>query len=329
MIERDLGDMQLALKYINEAIAHRESMNKVDQLQAWNIIYKGLIYRDMGDYASANLWTDKGDVLYSQFDMTTKMYACVKFYKSGIYRFLGNYAEAEKWLQFGLNICEREAAESPIEIGFGKTLLAKVYRNTGHLDKAFTEAQAAEKLYVDLFGEKNLRTSWIRMTIGQIYKDQGKYSEAKDIFQKCLDVHRTMLKDTHPKIGKILSELGYAQVKLGDIKQGHANLEKGLKNYENHYGKDHLRTAYVLRLISESLQIQGDMKGAEAAAVRAHTICKKANHPDQIVSLERLGDVRIKAGNAQGNGDLKKALEMAKTTFGGDSPHVARIKAKV
>jgi tetratricopeptide (TPR) repeat protein len=204
-----------------------------------------------------------------------------------------------------------------------------VYRNTGYLDKAFTEAKAAEKLYVNLFGERNLRTSWIRMTLGQIYNDQGKYSEAKDIFQECLDVHRTMLKDTHPKIGKILSELGYAQVKLGNIKEGHVNLENGLKNYESHYGKDHLRTAYVLRRISESLKVQGDMQGAEAAAVRAYTICQKANHPDQIACLERLGDIRIKTGNAQGNEDLKKALSMAETTFGKDSPHVTRIKIKI
>lgn len=257
------------------------------------------------------------------------MYACVKFYKSSIYRFLGNYAEAEKWLQFALTICEREAAESPMEIGFGKTLLAKLYRNTGYLDKAFTKAKAAEKLYIDLFGEKDLRTSWIQMTIGQIYNDQGKYSEARDTFQECLDVHRAMLSDAHPKIGKILSELGYAQVKLGDIKQGHANLELGLKNYESHYGKDHLRTAYVLRLISDSLQVQGDLKGAEAAALRAYTICQKANHPDQILSLERLGDVRLKSGNTQGSDDLKKALEVAEITFGADSPHVTRIKAKL
>lgn len=236
----------------------------------------------------------------------------MKFYKSGIQRMLGNYAEAERALKLALAICEQEAAESVMEIGRGKIFLAKIYRNAGHLDKALTEAKETEKLYVDLFGEKNLRTSWIRMTLGQIYNDQGKYSEAKNIFQECLDVHRTMLKEDHPKIEKILTELGYAQVKLGDIKQGHANLESGLKNYEAHYGKDHLRTAYVLRLISESLQIQGDLKGAEATALRAYTICQKANHPDQILSLERLGDVRLKSGNAQRHEDLKTAVSLAR-----------------
>jgi tetratricopeptide (TPR) repeat protein len=328
LVERELGNYQGGLTFVEQATTYMAAKEK-GVLYSWCLAYESLIYREIGSIFKASELINKAIEIHKDLDKSSYMYQWLILYNVSILRMLGEVTKATDDIRACIGFFEIDSKNNSMSLGFSKTQLAKVYRNIGHLNKAFTEAKDAEKLYVDLFGERNLRASWIRMTRGQIYNDQGKYTQAKDIFQECLDVHRTMLKYTHPKIGKILSELGYAQVKLGDIKQGHANLENGLKNYEAHYGKDHLRTAYVLRLISENLQIQGDMKGAEAAALRAYTICQKANHPDQIVSLERLGNVRIKAGNSQGSLDFKKALSMAETTFGKDSPHVTRLKVKI
>jgi len=341
LIERELGHIPAALESINESIALKGKLNKYDQLMGWNLVYKGLIYRDIGDYINANKWAEQGDILHSEYDKTSKMHAGLKMYRGSIYRMLGNYAEAEKWLKFALNVCEKEAKESPMEIGFGKTVLAKIYRNTGYLDKALSNVKEAERLYIQLFGERSLRTSWVRMTLGQIYVDLGEYQKAKDILNQCLMDHRGMLKDTHPKIGKILIYLGYAQLKLGDINQGVDMLHLGLENYQNHYGQDHIRTAEALRLIGEGYILQEKMDEGEEALRYALKICKSNDHPDAHVCLEGLAEIyrqktkeAEKAGNILCAGEhlneakeyLTEALAVAEKALPKDSVYIQRIQ---
>jgi tetratricopeptide (TPR) repeat protein len=341
LIESELGEYNTALNSLTEAMQIMKQNEIKDDRYATYLSSLGLLHSELGQYTKAKHLLDESIETHKEYDSKTIYFWKLIGYQASTYCKLGNYQQAEAMLESVLYFYQQNAKENALDIGYAQTLLAKLYRKQGLLGKAKECCEEAERLYLKIFGEKSLRTSWVRMTLGQIYVDLGEYQKAKDILNQCLIDHRGMLKDTHPKIGKILIYLGYAQLKLGDINQGVGMLHLGLENYQNHYGQGHIRTAEALRLIGEGYMLQRKMDEGEEALRYALKICKSNDHPDAHMCLERLAEIyrqktkeAEKAGNTLCAGEhldeakeyLIEALAIAEKALPKDSVYIQRIQ---
>lgn len=131
---------------------------------------------------------------------------------------------------------------------------------------------------------------------------------------------------------------------LGNVEKAKAFIEKSFISYVRHYGKDHIKTARVIRNMGHLYFMTGYLETAENFINQSAVIFQKHKHPELYASLEGLSELymrkslqAINKGNEQqaqifkerAIDYLKKALEIAQKYFLGDSSHVIRIQSKL
>ena len=327
IIERELGTYKSSFDNINRAIENLEKTGKSDERYASDLMVKGMLTAEMGNYDEAKNLTDDALQIYKKNDSSSFYYWKELSYYGGVTRLFGDYPKALKTLLECKDFFDKNDPKNALDLGFINAQIAKVYRCQGYLEKAEEHIKKAKKLYIEVFGENSLRTEWVNMTLGQILNDKENYDKAISLFENCLSEHLKQLKCTHPKIGKIKAELGLAYLKKGEKEKGQKLIDDALTVYENHYGKDHIRTAYILRMKSDFYFMNNQQDKALECAQKSLHIAETFNHPDVVLSLEKIGKCQLKMKDPTGTNTLKQALQKSTTVFGEDSTHTKNIKA--
>lgn len=326
LIEREIGIYAGAIEYIEKTLSILEKNHIKDEKYALDTLSLALFKTEMGVYDDVLNIAKTAIDIYKLNDNKTFFYWKQNGYFASIARRVGSYSSSINTLQECKNFFEKNDPDNALDLGFIHAQIAKAYRSQGHIEKALEHIEKAKALYLNVFGAKNLRTEWIDMTLGQLLNDQEKYDDAVILFENCLNEHLKQLKPTHPKIGKIKAELGYAYLKKGDIAKGQKHIDEAFAVYENHYGKDHIRTAYVLRMKAECFAINNQLDKALELAQNALQIAETFKHPDVVLALESIARYQLKMNNAQGQQTQQKALQKSIDVFGSDSSHTKRIQ---
>ena len=80
-------------------------------------------------------------------------------------------------------------------------------RDAGRLEDAETDLNAALEIYRRIDNEKLIEASATLSALGQLKALQGKPSEAKELFEACLKIRRTLLPPDDERIGLVTRRL--------------------------------------------------------------------------------------------------------------------------
>lgn len=80
--------------------------------------------------------------------------------------------------------------------------------------------------------------------------DQGKYNEALEKFDLCIDIKTSELGPEHPKLASTYTNMGLASKKAGNYVEATGYLNKALKLRKTHFGEDHVSVATTLENIA-------------------------------------------------------------------------------
>jgi tetratricopeptide (TPR) repeat protein len=78
------------------------------------------------------------------------------------------------------------------------------------------------------FGENNIRTAWVLVNLGNVYKDIGELDKAKDLLETCLTIYARYFGENHVQSARILSILGEVYLLKGDLDIAETLLNKAL-----------------------------------------------------------------------------------------------------
>jgi serine/threonine protein kinase/Tfp pilus assembly protein PilF len=142
---------------------------------------------------------------------------------------LGRYPEAETLLRRGISLHERSG--NTRGLATVSSHLGSVLRKTGRLDDAVTSYQRSRELWTKILADAKYPANahhglgGVLHNLAQVYKDQGKLAEARQLYQEALAHQRDALKD-NPRDASVRLFLrnhyfGLAQTlaQLGDHKE--------------------------------------------------------------------------------------------------------------
>lgn len=104
---------------------------------------------------------------------------------------------------------------------------------------------------------------------GVVLTKLGQLEEAREAFEKALEIRETHLGADHPDVGWSLTNLGVTVGMLGDLPAAKTMLERGLAIREARLGSDHLDVATNLSSLGTILGAGGQLAEARATLERA------------------------------------------------------------
>jgi tetratricopeptide (TPR) repeat protein len=114
------------------------------------------------------------------------------------------------------------------------------------------------------FGQQPEVEAEIRDTIGQTYVDLGSYPQARQQFERALDLHRKALGAENPKTLRTISHLGYAVYLEGKFAEAEALFHQALEAQRRVLGPENRDTLYSLSNLGNIYYQRGEYARAEA-----------------------------------------------------------------
>jgi tetratricopeptide (TPR) repeat protein len=77
--------------------------------------------------------------------------------------------------------------------------------------------QRALVINEQMLGTDHLNTATTLHSLGLLYSDQGRYKEAKNCYQRALDIYQQVLVSSHVDIGYALEEYAFLELRRGHM----------------------------------------------------------------------------------------------------------------
>ena len=193
-----------------------------------------------------------------------------------IYNDLGKYSEAEKYLNQAIELCEKyhkdnAAFKYPILI-----TKANYYFQTGRWDES-------EKLYKDVVNSTNPKDKAVSNiharalnNLGVLLKEQGRYGEALDLYNRSLEIYKREVGEKHPNYARILSNIAEIYYLQGKYSQSEAIFQRALEIKRRNLGENDPSIATTLASIANLQHYQGRNAASLKSIEEALKITKKA-----------------------------------------------------
>jgi tetratricopeptide (TPR) repeat protein len=176
--------------------------------------------------------------------------------------------------------------------------LGDAHNDIGNYEKAQMFLNQSVLIFKKTFGEDNIRTAWALFQLGKVYINLGHIEKARNILEDCLVVY----KKNNNRTGNILKSLGDLYLLEKNLEKAEDFLNKALETFRN------------------------DKSPLEYECLESFSELHLKKSQEAIKSSKLKEAERFKA---QAMNDLKQALEIVKTHFPADSPHIARIQNKI
>lgn len=338
-----IGGFDEAQKYLEESLKiHKKVENKDYEGLFLNYTYSGILYSDQGYYEkSQEAYKKVIDILKNYFPNNAVKLASTLSNLGHVYLFLGDYKKAKKNIEESSTIYNRLFNRVDI-------LMKDHLADLGNLYSTLGEFEKAKNLYEEVFiiCKKNYPKdsrpiAWALRNLGSAYIDLGEFQRAKELLEQSFKIFRNLLGNDNIKTKWALHVLGKAYRGTGDTKKAKDAFEECLKAFERQYGKEHLKTAYILKALGKTYFLENNLETSEEFLQKALDIYQRKNHPDMYEILEDLSEVYDKKSKQIENiqefqffegkaiNCLKQALQIVKTHFPEDSPHIKRIQSKL
>jgi tetratricopeptide (TPR) repeat protein len=266
-----------------------------------------------------------------------------------IYMSYGEYEKAWSFAEQALILAKKTNA-SESELYLCMTDLAYLYKNQNKLADAEEMCKLGLKLQQKVLYEKHPYVAYTLRTLSSIYKEQGRFDEARAALDKAVDI----MLDCHTEGDSVFIpfwvDIATLLVAQGDFETAEGYYQKAMPLINNNFGSDHLYTARVLTNIAEFYILQERYSEAETSIDRALAIqqkvygtkhhltipallikakiCQAKEDPDQAEKLfqEALAAVE-KTGNLTKIVTLKKRVaEIRESLKAGYTPVAKEIK---
>jgi tetratricopeptide (TPR) repeat protein len=210
-----------------------------------------------------------------------------------------------------------------------------------------------------LVSKSDAQSALLVSTLASLLVAQGDFAQAKEYYEKALNINELVFGKNHPNTAIALNNLASALQSMGDLNNArlyyeqngsyHTDLifsnlasllssegnEEGARQLyeqvltlrEHVLGTNHLRTATSLDNLGAILQKQGHLVRAKGYHIQALLIREQLlglNHPDIATTLLNLGHLLHLEGDLDGaQSRYKRALDILEQAFGPNHPYVA------
>ncbi|MBX9786885.1 MAG: tetratricopeptide repeat protein [Alphaproteobacteria bacterium] len=337
-----LGDVKEGIEYHRQSIALFQKYFPHHYLKiALHLTYLGNAYRDFGQYEKARETLEKAYTIFKIKSLQSNVgYARNLIDLGKVYRSLGEYKRAIPILKEGFAYYKHHLSADHFRSAWGAIHLAHTYNDVKMHHEARELLEYALLNYERNHSKNHIGVAWILTHLGYTYKEFHQYEKARLLFNRARAIYQKNVPDDHIEVAWTLVGLG----SLDTTTEALRLVKKNLETYQKNYGKDHVETARVLVTLGEIYSSQGDLDKAEVYLREASQVFEKHKHPYNYMALEALAELYLKKhSHEKKNGDiqqaqsyknqsinyLNQALEIVKTNFPEDSPHIAEISLKL
>ena len=237
-----------------------------------------------------------------------------------MYRMLGRYSDAETGLvvrcnnqQELLGTNDIKLAETMCELGGSKLDLGQLDSAIAVLSEALLISRMPELENLELLGK-------ITNALGRVKSDQGKYSEALQMYQESLDLRTRCFGTGHVSVADTYNNMGVVYETQGDYEKALFHYQNALDIKIKSLGGAHASVATTEMNIGNVLSAQGDYENALLHLQKALDINVKCLGPSHVSVAQTHGNIS-NVLSAQGDDEnslfhAQKALEIFEISLG-------------
>ncbi|WP_287699514.1 CHAT domain-containing protein, partial [Microcystis sp. M165S2] len=163
--------------------------------------------------------------------------------------------------------------------------------------------------------------------LAELYRSQGRYSEAEPLYKQALAIIKQQLGDNHPDTAASLNNLAELYRVQGRYSEAEPLYKQALAIIKQQLGDNHPNTAASLNNLAELYRSQGRYSEAEPLYKQALAIIKQQlgdNHPLTAQSLNNLAGLYQSQGRySEAEPLYKQALAIRKQQLGDNHPDTA------
>jgi len=355
-----LGQWPAALEHLSRAfrLLQDNPMTQANQRRAADFARRmGRIYMGQANWEAALEWMQRGlHILGSQDGQVEQMpdtedralAALIYIHSGSVYYLQGNYPQAQIMCKRGLELAEREQANSKIAegckvmgaildaqgrgaeaIGFyqrGQHLyaelqdryqlalindnMASALYSLGRWDEAFALDSQGLAFWESVDDRGNLAIA--ALNIGMIYLHRGHWPEAAEQFNRALEACIAIEDHRHQSLA--YTNLGLLHLAQGQSQQGEIYFQKSLRLLQEHEILD--IPVETLCGLSEAVLAGGNAAEALSLAQQALSLAQDATEMrvEESIALRSVGTAYFHVGDlAQAEAYLQESLQVAET----------------
>jgi serine/threonine-protein kinase len=245
---------------------------------------------------------------------------------------LDRYEEADTLLSQALKLCEKLFTKDHPEYAFLLAKVAESQYKQGEYDKAEKTRIQANALFKKFFGDISFNHVFGVTVLGDIYEAQGRYIEAKILYQRAIEIRTTLDASNLIRLVKPQKYLARLLVKTGDYQAG-LSLINQVINVHKKYKKDNLynyitQAAATIGNGQDATQCQLGMK--QIVDLMPDLEAMPDTNWKRMLTEVWIGELAIKCGNKElSKKFLIAGMQKSKSVYKQGSIGQAIIKKRV
>lgn len=261
----------------------------------------GATYRDLGFYKEASLQLERALGLFLKIPGSEAVEGVQAANDLAlVYMEQARFAEAEVLLKRMLAIRNRDGrkADRLTLMTMNDLALAEAGRTGDHARAERMHRQVLDE-YVRNFGYNDPDTLAVMNNLATEYTNQGKYSEAAELYVKVVAAKKHVLGAEHPSTLISLNSLGVVYRNLGQFAKARRVFAEALAARQRFLGADHPDTISSRAGLGRLLMAEGRYAEAEPAlreVMESSNRILGAEHPSSLSNAEGLADLFVRTG---------------------------------
>ncbi|MDH3269903.1 MAG: serine/threonine-protein kinase [Gemmatimonadota bacterium] len=226
------------------------------------------------------------------------------------------------------DIAEAEAARAQITTEFLQRLLGEAYPSVA-LGDTFSMADLLRRAVArvdSIEAEPDVQAELLR-TIGDVYREQGRFEEALPLLERAVALHRRGGQIRGRAGGRSLDALGHLEYERGDYGAALATHEESLQVFGSLYEPDDSLVLFALNNVATAATALGDFERAlelHRRVLDRHTRLFADTSELVHVSRNNLGHLYHRMGDyGRAEGELAAAVELRRRALPANHPSLA------
>jgi len=211
------------------------------------------------------------------------------------------------------------------------TGLAEIYWLQARHGEAESLLREALDLKIAHLGPEHLDVAYATNNLAAVFREQGKYIQAIDLYTRTRRIFDKVLEQSHPDKASVLNNLATVYDDMKEYKTSGPLFEKALEIRLRNFDENHPLVAISLNNLATHLFFQGDLRRSEILNLRALDIRRKAlgpRHRDVALSLQNLAKIHMKRGEVDNAiALLQESMDIRKETLAENHPDYASSQA--
>ncbi|HUX79460.1 MAG TPA: tetratricopeptide repeat protein, partial [Alphaproteobacteria bacterium] len=345
-IVRELGEYKKAQRLLEQSLKiYKEHFPENHRDIAENLVYLGLTNWNLGRYESAEELLKQSLALYKKYVPGNHggiawVYGCL-----GVVNWsLGNYKKSQELFNQSIILYKKYLPEHELGVARFSAWLGTLQLSFGNYKTALELLNQSTLILKNSFSQNYILNGWVLIMQGKLHKEMGDYKTALELLNQGSLVLKNDSSQNQILNGWILIIKGNVYKEMGNYESAKTLLEKSLFVYKKYYNDSHIETSQILRDLGHVYLLEGYISKAENLFIKSLKIFQDNQHPDAYKTLEYLAELSLKKSallenkqnlqeaqnfKTQAINYLKQALEIVKTHFPANSPHIARIESKL